>query len=520
MEEMLQVVSLFQKLHEIAKLELGDLFYSVGRVSENVSKICEDIRYVLGVLIEQPQSFDLSEESCFQFLTSTLPVFVETFIKRQSRYSNEDDIYSMFNIVARLLALPASQEIAQLCELRNMLLVNQYHGKFKFIDPKQLKSTLKHPVPPGHLVENFFVTFGRPSISIKNGKYYHFWPDEWEKVLGGFKAVGHYIRIQITGTELRQGFIIDYVPEKDMYTIKFDDVMSTNDYTSKDIMADNVFNFSLKSVKHQWADIYNRNRLVNNQVNSPQVMSKSNEISNELKLTFTASDEGIYLRIYWAKYKKYFYGRILVYNVSTRLHSVIYEDGELKDYDLSCKEFEVVVPPAEVLPLLRSAESEVRKAQIVSEWHRNLLLSKEEDRLRNKSLVISDNTSIPQTLQIDSNSTLNMSTESAVALRPDPSIHTNVSMYHVMLINTFFNEGGQESLFQSYSDSSTMAPPCSIIYLHLELIYALKVVVRASVFRGLVWEAKECIPGFKQYLRTCSLRLTNVLLCTRFFPSL
>ncbi len=39
---------------------------------------------------------------------------------------------------------------------------------------------------------------------------------------------------------------------------------------------------------------------------------------------------GVYIKIWWSRYKKFFYGRIISYDPRTHQHSVIYEDGDIR----------------------------------------------------------------------------------------------------------------------------------------------------------------------------------------------
>jgi hypothetical protein len=76
---------LFSSLANIVELHIGDLLYSVGQINDKLQVICENLKTVIKILIDHPQSFDLSEKSCLQFLTSTFPKLVEVILKRNTK---------------------------------------------------------------------------------------------------------------------------------------------------------------------------------------------------------------------------------------------------------------------------------------------------------------------------------------------------------------------------------------------------------------------------------------------------
>ena len=93
--------------------------------------------------------------------------------------------------VSRLLAKPASHDIAELCELRNLLLIGIMPPPLKFINPKQFTSN--QYIGNHFSNDGFFGEFGAPSVAYLGSKMLTFWPDEWQKALGGNKAVGHFV---------------------------------------------------------------------------------------------------------------------------------------------------------------------------------------------------------------------------------------------------------------------------------------------------------------------------------------
>lgn len=76
---------IFENLESIVAKELGDLFFCVGKVNEQFSSICNNIRIITESIVIEPQYYDLSEEKCNRFLVSTLPILVEAIIKRPAK---------------------------------------------------------------------------------------------------------------------------------------------------------------------------------------------------------------------------------------------------------------------------------------------------------------------------------------------------------------------------------------------------------------------------------------------------
>ena len=74
-------------LRDIVVSDIADLYQGIGAISDHacVKSLCDDITNVIDSFIEKPQSFDLSDDECMSFLTRTLPVLVEVFLRRKSR---------------------------------------------------------------------------------------------------------------------------------------------------------------------------------------------------------------------------------------------------------------------------------------------------------------------------------------------------------------------------------------------------------------------------------------------------
>lgn len=190
----------------------------------------------------------------------------------------------MLVIVSKLLAKPASHDIFELCELRHMILFGHYSNIWKFIDPHSLVIMLKSLANSnseysnytiqniwGKLSSNgFYGDFGRPNFTYISNKTIAFWPDEWLKVLGGFKALGHFIQwyqdapssnVQCQSIGWYQGQVVGYIRETDEYIIQVDTSgysdNKVNDYISIHC------NVKINKTKHIWIDINHKQRIYN-----------------------------------------------------------------------------------------------------------------------------------------------------------------------------------------------------------------------------------------------------------------
>ena len=80
-----------------------------------------------------------------------------TFLTNGKYYFHREDatdVASVLTKTAQLLALPFSQDILELCELRNILLTGNIPN-FKFINLKQIKSNQKGTVSNSFLQKHF-----------------------------------------------------------------------------------------------------------------------------------------------------------------------------------------------------------------------------------------------------------------------------------------------------------------------------------------------------------------------------
>ena len=70
---------------------------------------------------------------------------------------------------------------------------------------------------------DFIRQYGTPSCAYIAAKIMYFWSDEWEQILGGFKAIDHFILIyDDLNNTWYNGEVVKYNENTLIHTIKFD----------------------------------------------------------------------------------------------------------------------------------------------------------------------------------------------------------------------------------------------------------------------------------------------------------
>lgn len=311
----------------------------------------------------------------------------------------------------------------------------------------------------------FYGEHGKPSCAIINGASLSFWPDEWKKVLGGNKAVSHYIQVFTPDGIWIGGKIVQYDKEKDKHTIRIESDMCEAADNSQ--IAEVDIAVCLEKTPHQWVDTAFKHKVQGSTTSS--------------RLQFTTADIGRFIRIWWSRYNKYYYGRIISYEPSGRTHTVIYEDADVRSYDMMSRDYEVVNPPADLVIPRNASDAEASK--ITANWHRS-----QKDNTATTSIGGNTDDVAPS---LDSGKEL---TEDYGVPRPPASQAYHTSMYQLKVIRAFFREGGADSMFQALCDTQQAPPIMRILLLHLQFLYQMRNYVSASKLKDLVWEAKEGIP--------------------------
>jgi hypothetical protein len=381
----------------------------------------------------------------------------------------------------------------------------------------------------------------------------HFWPDEWQRAIGGVRAVGLYLEFYSNDSNSWYlGKVIGYEKDTDKYKIQIDrnnTILNNNNNNNNNNQNDNNNQSSyssnnnnnnnnnnntlteqvicvtivLQNVLHHWLDMMSQQRLTNSltpQQNNNNTNYSSSPILSELK--YTNRDVGKFIRIWWQRYERYYYGRIIAFSSAEELHTIIYEDRDERQYDLKTKECEVITPPSNVFSQQKSNATDAIAAKIVADWHRSIASSTEKNSVYNKNNYESDyisnslsdfNSSITdynsnnsnnnnnRNNEYDSKNNNNSNSENKYIIRPSPMhSNNNISLYQFLIVKEFFKEGGIEAIFQSLVDTSQPPPVCKIISLHLQFIYQVRIYMVENRRDDLIWDLKEGIPfAFSRY---------------------
>eukprot|EP00981_Chlorochromonas_danica_P000418 scaffold96_cov167-Ochromonas_danica.AAC.25 len=373
-------------------------------------------------------------------------------------------------------------------ELRNLILLGNGNQCFQFLATQQLGNVPTPMLAPYSGYGGFYGEFGRPVHALIGGKTVSFWPDEWQRILGEQKAVGHFIQYQLENGLWVEGNIESYDPSTGMHTIHAKRYINPDQESSSDMTEEMIIKADLQQRPHLWVDLQNQQHLV----------------SNANRLKFSTVDVSKFIRIWWSRYQRFYYGRVIAYDPYGKQHTIVYEDADSRIYDMTTKEYELIDAPLDVLRST-SGLSDAQASKIIAEWHRSY---------RNN---VSNNLDISSQSRDDRSDSV---TEKAITTIPRPGASTvlNLSSYQLEAINEYFQANGAENMFQSLIESSP-PPSCRIMLLHLQLVYNLRQHIGAKRFRDFTWDLKEIIPMTllrydEQLIREFNMREFNDLLLT------
>ena len=308
----------------------------------------------------------------------------------------------------------------------------------------------------------FFIEHGKPELAVCDSKLFAFWPDEWEKVLGGVKAVGNFVQVFIPVKNQnqnmgsggwRRGRVVEYITNENKYrvlldiegshginkntgggagnsTMSYDETASgtfstsTSPSNSSGINStaiiwesEDMIRLNFAECTHSWAG--------NGQRQGSLMGKKTPNPNNHLVLDYTSKDVGGYCRVWWSKDKRYYYGKIVAFDVLKKMHKISYEDHDVRSYDMATKEYELIQLPASFN--FNGAKDDAECASIVSAWHSNTLARSIEIEKNPESAPI-----VPGDID-DVNAGM-------AACRPPASQAQGTSMHYYSVINAYFNE--------------------------------------------------------------------------------
>lgn len=275
-------------------------------------------------------------------------------------------------------------------------------------------------------------------------------------MLNGVTAVGNSVQVFIPRDDQnigigvwRSGRVIEYISADDKHKVILDPIeSSSNDsvaLTSPDSVtvasasaingskavnnnssntegitwdAEDTITISFDDCRHVWCDNGQKGRNI--------AGKKTPSVHGHLQLDYSKKDVGEFCRVWWSRYQRFYYGRIISYSPNTKEHQVTYEDGDTRSYDMSSKIYEIIPLPASFA--LSNAKDDVGSAQLVSAWHSKMLLKKFE----------ADNAA--QDLLLKSQAQATASECDVAAVRPAAYSSMAASMHHFDVINAYFSE--------------------------------------------------------------------------------
>ena len=83
----MEINEVLKSLALIVETNLGDLFFSVGKISEatSVRSLCNDICVISNLYINQAHTVRVYEGKYYKFLTNIIPCLIEVLLKRTSK---------------------------------------------------------------------------------------------------------------------------------------------------------------------------------------------------------------------------------------------------------------------------------------------------------------------------------------------------------------------------------------------------------------------------------------------------
>ncbi|RYH19527.1 hypothetical protein EON65_26000 [archaeon] len=353
------------------------------------------------------------------------------------------------------LATPLAHDILELCELRNMILMNIIPHHCVFINPKQIAHvpTAAYQYASS---QGFYSEHGKPNYALIGSKVLAFWPDEWRAMLGEAKAVGHYVQYYTVESQWVEGKVTAYDKKLNTYLLEVKGLWNVETEQFAEVGSELKVYADLESRPHHWSDISNQQ----------SILGKGS------KLKYQSSDVSKFIRVWWSRYQRFYYGRVVAYDNMSKQHTIMYEDNDSRSYDMNTKEYELIDPP---MDLLKGANgmSDSHAAKLIADWHRS--------ESHGPSAESADLT------QTDAK-------KDAVVTRPLASAVVSLSHYQVDNIDAYISCGGVENMITCCTDQSLSPPSCRMLLLYLQLIYNLRQYIGPKKFRDYTWDLKEVLP--------------------------
>jgi hypothetical protein len=309
----------FTLVHGACESNLSALFHNDADFVP-VLTVCTK---VLTAIAHLGMTYTNSSPAMREFCSHDLAIVADVALRRKTLRENVKHVGLFLDSLARFLAEAIAQDMPNAMNI--LYLIWDGAGVPYFLDLQKVGVTTPMNTY-GSLP--FYVAHGKPCTAYKQGKMIYFWPDEEELFLGAEEAVGHRLGyFDVADGIWKEGDVVAYDMESKAHTLDVLFIVPG----SPEGQSQRVFKkLQLSQIEHYWADT------------TAQLKQGTFPVIRAQILSFTEADVGTVVRIWWARYQKYFYGTVSSFDLKTRHHTITYEDNDIRVYDMSQKDYEVL----------------------------------------------------------------------------------------------------------------------------------------------------------------------------------
>jgi hypothetical protein len=120
---------------------------------------------------------------------------------------------------------------------------------------------------------------------------------------------------------------------------------------------------ALRYTVHTWTDLAHRQHIISGGGHGGTAAGSP--------LSYSSADVGQFVRVYWPNYSRDYYGRVLSYDPAQGLHTIAYEDKDVRAVCMTEKDYSVIdnIPDSIMGNIV--GRSHGTAALIVANWHKN-----------------------------------------------------------------------------------------------------------------------------------------------------
>eukprot|EP01031_Cornospumella_fuschlensis_P033339 gene33339-40329_t len=340
-------MEVFDHLNQWAGLPDLSPFFLPHQRLQDLYALLRDLEQALTLLLDSSSNLDLTAPNIAAFIQTSLPIVAEFLLRRKSSREQEGAIANSLEHIVEFLSTPLAHDVLELCELRNMILMNIIPHHYVFINPKQV-STVPTAAYQYASSQGFYSEHGKPNYALIGSKVLAFWPDEWKTLLGESKAIGHYLQYYTTEGQWVEGKVTAYEKKSNTYLLEVKGLWNADTEQFVEVGGEQRMHADLESRPHHWSDISNQQSI----------------LGKGAKLKYHSSDVSKFIRVWWSRYQRFYYGRVVAYDTAAKLHTIMYEDNDSRAYDMNTKEYELIDPPLDLLKSVNGV-SDAHAAKLV-----------------------------------------------------------------------------------------------------------------------------------------------------------